>query len=278
MVPSDSSKTNASITDSFIARQRITTPSLFVNNINLGLTSLTSSAESSQTFSLPDSFVLTSGDQTVNGLKTLTQTLTLSNTSNQIILGSGQTFTITAPSPAASLVYTIPDVGGDTYFLMANPDESINGKKMFRKGIEFLKGSGKLNHYSSFTGTLTFTSSFRSSFPPCTLLLERVGRSVTMTLSSTQALPDKPFEISSIFSLSAIPEEFRPSEELTERVTVMNDGILMEGVCSIAPNGFISMSRLWVEQEGPTITSSEFSGSGQSEYGFRAIHSSWCVL
>jgi len=43
---------------------------------------------------------------------------TLTNTTNQLVLGTGQTITITAPAPSASRIYTIPDAGANASFVM----------------------------------------------------------------------------------------------------------------------------------------------------------------
>lgn len=57
--------------------------------------------------------------------------ITLSNTSNQLILGTTNTVTITSPAPAASRVLTIPDVGGSASFIMSEGTQSVNGTKTF---------------------------------------------------------------------------------------------------------------------------------------------------
>lgn len=84
-----------------------------------------------RTFTLPDvpssNFVMSEGTQSINGGKTLTNTLTLSSGTNQLVLGSGNTFTITAPAPAASRVYTIPDAGGNATFIMS----AAGGQSLF---------------------------------------------------------------------------------------------------------------------------------------------------
>lgn len=49
----------------------------------------------------------------------LSPSATFSNTTNQIVLGTTNTTTLSATAPAASVVYTIPDVGGAANFLMS---------------------------------------------------------------------------------------------------------------------------------------------------------------
>ena len=47
--------------------------------------------------------------------------LTLPKTTNQLILGTTKTITLTAPTPAASRVYTIPDIGSAGSFVISPP-------------------------------------------------------------------------------------------------------------------------------------------------------------
>jgi hypothetical protein len=73
-------------------------------------------------------FVMTEGNQTINGVKTFTSSpifpglsfasLTLTDTSNQLTLGSGNTILINGPTPAASRTYTIPDAGANADFVL----------------------------------------------------------------------------------------------------------------------------------------------------------------
>ena len=84
-------------------------------------------------YSIPDVgtnslFVLTNGNYTINGVITFTTTpvfpaqgftsIELTNTSNQITLGTIQTIVLTAPTPAASVTYTIPDEAADATFVL----------------------------------------------------------------------------------------------------------------------------------------------------------------
>lgn len=56
---------------------------------------------------------------------------TLTATSNQLIMGAGATITINAAAPAASRVYSIPDAGASTSFVMAAGNSTIGGVKTF---------------------------------------------------------------------------------------------------------------------------------------------------
>jgi hypothetical protein len=57
--------------------------------------------------------------------------LTLSDTSNQLHLGTTNTITLTAPSPAASRTYTIPDVLTNASFVLTEGNQTVNGTKTF---------------------------------------------------------------------------------------------------------------------------------------------------
>ena len=59
--------------------------------------------------------------------------LALSSSSNQIILGdpSTHTLTLTAPTPASNIFYTIPDVGSNASFAMTEGTQTINGSRTF---------------------------------------------------------------------------------------------------------------------------------------------------
>jgi hypothetical protein len=56
---------------------------------------------------------------------------TITATTNQLVLGSTNTTTISATAPAASLTYTMPDVGADAAFVMTEGAQTVNGVKTF---------------------------------------------------------------------------------------------------------------------------------------------------
>ena len=82
--------------------------------------------------------VETVGNQTIGGTKTFSSSVGIQPVSNQIILGGASgtnTTTITAPSPGASRVYTIPDAGSNASFLMSSGTKSISGSVTFNNGF-----------------------------------------------------------------------------------------------------------------------------------------------
>ena len=68
----------------------------------------------------------------VSGASTFASAITITPTSNQIILGSTRTITISAPTPAtSSRVLTIPDPGANANFVLSEANATINGIKTF---------------------------------------------------------------------------------------------------------------------------------------------------
>ena len=65
--------------------------------------------------------VLTTGSQTILGLKTFSSTISLTAASNQIVLqpgAAGTSMTVTMAHPASNRIYTVPDVATDAKFMM----------------------------------------------------------------------------------------------------------------------------------------------------------------
>lgn len=67
--------------------------------------------------------------------------LTVAATSNQIVLGTTNTTTISATAPSASRVYTMPDVGGAADFVMTAGNQTIGGTKTFSAAVLFPDGT-----------------------------------------------------------------------------------------------------------------------------------------
>jgi hypothetical protein len=78
----------------------------------------------------------TSGTISLTGTSFTTNSLiTVSATTNQFVLGTTNTTTLTAPAPAASRTYTIPDAGGAASFVMTAGVQTIAGAKTFSSVI-----------------------------------------------------------------------------------------------------------------------------------------------
>lgn len=68
-------------------------------------------------------------------------TLTLSATSNQMVIGTTNTTTLSFTAPSSSLTYTIPDAGGAASFVMTAGTQTIGGAKTFSSQVLIPKGS-----------------------------------------------------------------------------------------------------------------------------------------
>jgi hypothetical protein len=85
-------------------------------------------------------FVLTEMSQTINGSKTFSSTSTFSSVTNQIILGTTNTTTISSVAPSASRVYSIQDAGANTDFIMSAGTQTVSGSKTFSNASNYLTG------------------------------------------------------------------------------------------------------------------------------------------
>jgi trimeric autotransporter adhesin len=88
-----------------------------------------------RTYTIPNvggtaNFAMTEGTQTINGAKTLGSALTISPTSNQLVLGVTNTTTISATAPAASRTYTLPDAGGAADFVLTAGSQTLTSKTL----------------------------------------------------------------------------------------------------------------------------------------------------
>jgi hypothetical protein len=73
----------------------------------------------------------TTGDETIAGSKTFSSAVAITATSNQLILGTTNTATISASAPAASRVYTIADPGQSASFVMDRGTQTLQGTYTF---------------------------------------------------------------------------------------------------------------------------------------------------
>ena len=104
------------------------------NQLVLGVTNTTTisatAPAASRTYTIPDvlgaaDFVMTAGTQTIGGSKTLSSALTITPTTNQLVLGVTNTTTISAPAPASSITLTLPNTA-DTLVGRATTDTLTN--------------------------------------------------------------------------------------------------------------------------------------------------------
>jgi hypothetical protein len=69
---------------------------------------------------------------------------TLTAVTNQLVLGTTNTTTITSPAPAASRVYTIPDAGTTASFMMTQAAQTVVGQQTFSAAALFADGTVSL--------------------------------------------------------------------------------------------------------------------------------------
>lgn len=124
-------------------------------------TTITSPAPAaSRVYTIPDaggaaSFVMTASNQTISGTKTFSSAIPITATTNQLVLGTTNTTTITAPAPAASRVYTIPDAGAAAQFVMTASNQTIAGTKTFSSGVPITATTNQLLLGTTNTTTIT---------------------------------------------------------------------------------------------------------------------------
>lgn len=104
------------------------------NNLNNANLSLAVNASDQLTFN--GSVLVPSG-----GAASFTD-ITLTNTTNQIVMGTTNTTTISSVAPAASRTYTIPDAGGAASFIMSLGAQTITGAKTFADQTLLLQETG----------------------------------------------------------------------------------------------------------------------------------------
>jgi hypothetical protein len=100
------------------------------------------------------------GTQTFAGEKTFSSGINILKTTDQLVLGSTQKTTITAPTPASARTYTIPDAGTNASFVMNEVNQTIGGTKTFTTGVVLQNVSNQLAFRtgSAGTNTITFTA------------------------------------------------------------------------------------------------------------------------
>jgi len=99
------------------------------------------------------------GTQTFAGEKTFTSGVNILKTTDQLVLGSTQKTTITAPTPASARTYTIPDASGNASFVMSESNQTIGGTKTFTTGVVLQNVSNQLAFRTGLAGTNTITLS-----------------------------------------------------------------------------------------------------------------------
>ena len=191
-------------------------------------------------------FVMTDGDQTINGSKTFTSagvfpSISLTDTLNQITIGTGTTTTVTAPTPAATRTYTIPDAGSTANVILSSalPGTTTNSIQFGNPTASYTPAT--LDYFEVFPTTITFTSTNLSSPQVVSVNLVRLGNIVVMTVprllvSGSGATPDY-FHGS---SPTSIPVRFQPTISGSAVLTLLvtpgaNDGANVFAIVGVGP-------------------------------------------
>lgn len=119
------------------------------------------SISGARSYTIPDAgttakFVLNQGNYSIGGVWTFSNAVTITPTTNQLVLGTTRTVTLTAPTPAStSRVVTIPDLSGDYSVVGTIGTQTIAGSKTFSSPVLIPDGAVNATGiaFSSETGT-----------------------------------------------------------------------------------------------------------------------------
>lgn len=120
------------------------------DNANANDLELTTNASDQLTF---NGLVIATSTGALNGT-----TLTLTATSNQMVIGTGFTTTVSFTAPAASRVYTVPDVLGAADFVLTLGTQTIGGVKTFSSGVKINPTTNQLILGVTNTTTISATA------------------------------------------------------------------------------------------------------------------------
>lgn len=276
MVPKDQAYTNLTVTDTFVARKSIVTPLVIANRLQIDHDiTLSENASIIIQNNANTNVVFTTGDQTIDGVKTFTAAPTFLS---GVILGEGNTITLNAPTPAASRVYSLADVGSDASFVMTEGDQTINGAKTFGTSILLPTTGGiptPLTFYQRITTTITFTSAALVIPRTTSCHLVRIGDTVTMTVRGFGGVGSgSPGTITG----SAIPTQFRPVENVDIPIVVQENGELeLAGFFHLATDGTSEMSRGVVTTVlgNDLLAARPFAGTALGILGCQGFTASW---
>jgi hypothetical protein len=172
---------------------------------------LTTTADTTGTFPAGNiTIAALEGIQTFAGEKTFSSGINITKTTNQLVLGSSQKTTITAPTPASARTYTIPDAGTNASFVMNEVNQTIGGTKTFTTGVVLQNVSNQLAFRtgSAGTNTITFTAP-------------------NISENRTYTIPDVSGNAS--FVMTTGTQTIGGSKNFTTRPTVNGSGVLLSG-------------------------------------------------
>lgn len=143
------------------------------------------------TYTIPDaladaSFVMTESAQTINGAKTLSSVLTITPTTNQLVLGVTRTATISAVQPATtSRTYTFPDLAGNYNVVGDSGTQTIGGSKTFSSAVNISATTNQLV-LSTTSNTLTIAAAAQAISARTWTIPDISGNGTFAALEGTQ--------------------------------------------------------------------------------------------
>lgn len=207
--------------------------------------------------SLGDAVVQRATDGSIEG-----HILKAINTSNQIVLGTTNTTTVTSPAPGSNRTVTIPLVGANADFIMSEGAQTMNGIKTFGTSLKLPTSGGtaaELNFYEEYTATVTFTGIWATG-QSTTLRIYRIGRIATLTVGYVSATANTP---GTPVATGVVPTRFLPLTTGTDLslnqggvITKDNGTTYTDGICYLPTNGDITIYR--------TSVFGTFTGTGAS--------------
>jgi hypothetical protein len=247
-----------------------------VNGINVNATTLNATTGNIETLNATNANITTatvgvltsttsnsttSNDTTLNATTANITTLNaghinVTDATNQLTLGTGNTTTINSTAPAASRIYTLPDVLANAIFVMTQGDQTIAGTKTFSGNIQLATTGGtpaNLNFYSEttqspFSMTCTASAVFPGTFST-TVQYVRIGKIVTMLFTgfSTAGGGGAAGNIiaNGTGGTSLVPLEYRPPITFKNLTTVENSGppATTVGTVQISAAGVMTFTR-----------------------------------
>lgn len=165
-------------------------------------------------------FILSESVQTVNGAKTFSSALTVTPVTNQLILGTTNTTTISATAPASNVVYTLPDVGGSANFIMSTGTQTIaNGLTITTPSLTL--GSTTATTDGSFATSITFNPNAGTGSLVTSWNFVKIHKMVFATLLTQSTVSLSTTTANMSCAAASIPANFRPS---TGNVVAFSEG------------------------------------------------------
>lgn len=252
MVPKDNAFTNSRVTNRLVVRESVTAPIIRTNNIIIEReVIIRDGATITNEASGNSAVVFTTGDQTINGVKTFM---------SAPIFQAG--FVIN------SLVLTSLTATSATIDTLASTDIAVSG------GITLPTSGGvatPLTYNEALSTSVDFSSGSFAGSQTVAVKLSRVGNSVTMNMSELSVLGNG---AGGVFLSTAIPTQFRPPENFTALIWVTDNNTDQLGRVTVASTGIFSVDKTAVV--GAAVENALFTGGG-GFMGFNAFVLSWSV-